>query len=227
MQDILVPDIRFQNDHLEIYGRTESYYEIGGDLIDVYHNGDSLVAYTADVSGHGVAASLLMGMFKSALHTSLQKKVSLAGMVNECNRSLQPLKNPNTFLTLAAIKFIENDRLEFCVAGHLPILHYNSVDHKIIYHSQKQIPVSVKTDYVFQSEYVEYKSGDVLLFLSDGISEVRNQNGQEYGLQSIEQIVLKNNKLSANDIYNLIILDVKNFGSQSDDQSLMIVKIKK
>jgi len=225
MQDILVPDIRFNNERMEIFGRTESYYEIGGDLIDIYHDGDSLIAYTADVSGHGVGASLLMGMFKSAMRTALQKNLSLAEIINDCNRALQPLKNPNTFLTLAAIKFKKDNRLEYCVAGHLPILHFNISNRVISYHGQKQIPVSVKKDYNFVTEHAEYQPGDVFIFLSDGIIEVRNKKGQEYGQQNIEKIMMENYKHSAQDIYNIIIRDAKKFGNQMDDQSLMVIRL--
>jgi phosphoserine phosphatase RsbU/P len=226
MQDVLVPDINYIDADLEVFGRTESYFEIGGDLIDLYQQKKSMVAYTADVSGHGVSASLLMGMFKSAIRTLLQKELSLAEIINDCNRSLQPLKNPKTFLTCAAIKFLPDKKIEFCVAGHLPVLHYCQKDHTIYYYAQKQIPVAVKADYKFITGQAEYKPGDLFLFLSDGISEVRDSKGQEYGLKAIEAIILEQHDQPMEVIYNSIISDVKKFGSQNDDQSLMVIKAK-
>lgn len=224
MQDVLVPDIDFQNQHFQIYGQTKPFFEIGGDLIDFHENNNSLVCYTADVSGHGVAASLLMGMFKSAVHTSLQENKSLDEMINNCNRSLHPLKKPSMFLTVSAIKFNSHNTAEYTVAGHLPVMHFQAAAKKIIYHSQKQIPLSVKTDFRFSTQKIDYNKGDIFIFLSDGLTEVRNKAGNEYGLEPVEQIILQRNQQSLNEIYTTIINDVKSFGNQHDDQSLMLIR---
>ena len=67
IQATLVPTISFQSETFEIYGQSMPSTEMGGDLIDVIENDGNLLAYVADVSGHGLAAGQLMGMLKIGL----------------------------------------------------------------------------------------------------------------------------------------------------------------
>jgi serine phosphatase RsbU (regulator of sigma subunit) len=68
IQARLVPDITLQTSRFEVYGRSIPGTEMGGDLIDLIESDDGgLLAYVADISGHGLAAGQLMGMLKAAL----------------------------------------------------------------------------------------------------------------------------------------------------------------
>ena len=56
----------------EVYGKSIPSAEMGGDLIDVVEKVGNLLAYIADVSGHGLPAGQLMGMLKTAMRVCLQ-----------------------------------------------------------------------------------------------------------------------------------------------------------
>jgi hypothetical protein len=61
IQARLVPDISLQMPRFEVYGKSISSTEMGGDLIDIIENDDgSLFAYVADISGHGLPAGQLI-----------------------------------------------------------------------------------------------------------------------------------------------------------------------
>jgi serine phosphatase RsbU (regulator of sigma subunit) len=62
IQATLVPTISFQNASFELYGKSIPSTEMGGDLIDVIESDGGLVAFVADISGHGLPAGQLMGM---------------------------------------------------------------------------------------------------------------------------------------------------------------------
>jgi hypothetical protein len=64
IQATLVPTISFQGDRFEVYVKSIPSTEMGGDLIDIVENDGTLLAYVADISGHGLAAGQLMGMLK-------------------------------------------------------------------------------------------------------------------------------------------------------------------
>ncbi|MCB9059555.1 MAG: serine/threonine-protein phosphatase [Calditrichae bacterium] len=224
MHDVLVPEIEIRDRRFHIFGKSQPYLEVGGDLIDVYQKDDILVCYTADVSGHGVAASLLMGMFKSAVYTALSKSLSLQDLVNTCNQVLNQLKKPTMFLTFSAIRFDGTNLVEFSVAGHLPILHYRADENKIEELIIKQIPVSVKKDYNFLTRKAQFNRGDIFLFLSDGLTETNDKNGIEFGMENIKKILLENARLPLSEIYNVVTGTIEKYGTQKDDQSLMIVK---
>ena len=224
MHDVLVPPIQYQNQHFAIYGKSIPTSEVGGDLLDFYETENSITCYTADVSGHGVAAGLFMGMFKSAMHTSLQSNSSLATVLNTVNKSLHKLKKASMFLTASAIRFNENKTAEFSVAGHLPILHYRAHSHSIQYLTIKQIPLSVQPDYKFSTETVSFESGDVFLFLTDGLTEVSNAKDEEFELERIEALLLRNASQPIEELFQTIITEIHQHGPQRDDQTMMIVR---
>ncbi len=224
MHDILVPSIDFNNGKFEVYGKSKPALDIGGDLIDLYKNDNHLTVYIADVSGHGIDAGLLMGMFKSAIHSWLGSDSSLPKIINEINKTLYKLKKPNMFVTGSYIRFYSNYSLEFLIAGHLPILYYsknlNTVELLLI----KQIPIAVKDDFVFSNRSMNYSKGDIFVLLTDGIVEVMDNNAEMFGLNKIEKILLDNCSESSKNIFSLIMNEINNFGKQQDDQSAVIIK---
>jgi serine phosphatase RsbU (regulator of sigma subunit) len=68
---VLVPAINTRIVDFEFYGGSLPGSEIGGYLLDVVQGHGSWTAYIADVSGHGVAPGVVMGMVKSAARRRL------------------------------------------------------------------------------------------------------------------------------------------------------------
>lgn len=224
MHAVLVPDISFRNRELEIYGRSIPAEEVGGDLLDVYQKDSSVTAYIADVSGHGVAAGLLMGMFKSAMHSNLQKNLPLTEILNETNRALYRLKKRAMFLTCACIRFSGNRAAEFSVAGHLPILHYRAQPGSVEQLILKQIPLSVKADFQFITDEVNYSPGDLFVLLTDGLIEVTNRKDKEFGLERFQEIILQNRRQPLNELFDAILKEINQHGAKKDDQTLMLIR---
>lgn len=224
MHDVLVPSIEFNNEKFEIYGKSKPALEIGGDLIDLYKNEKHLTVYIADVSGHGINAGLLMGMFKSAIHSWLGGDIKLTKLINETNKTLHKLKKSNMFVTGSIIRFYPESSVEYLTAGHLPILYYsknsNIIEHLLI----KQIPITVKEDFIFSSRFINYSMGDVFVLLTDGIIEVMDKNGEQFGLNKVEKIIMDNCTGSTRQIFEKIMNEVNEFGKQKDDQSVIIIK---
>ena len=81
--------------------------EVGGDLVDVVTEPSDFFGCIADVTGHGVAAGVLMGMFKTAVHASLPDARDLGDLVTRVNRTLCPLTQSNMFVTCACVYIAE------------------------------------------------------------------------------------------------------------------------
>ncbi len=88
IQATLVPTVSFQNANFEVYGKSIPSTEMGGDLIDVIESNGSLLAYVADVSGHGLAAGQLMGMLKTAMRLAVQFRQSPVALLESTDRVL-------------------------------------------------------------------------------------------------------------------------------------------
>lgn len=224
MHDVLVPSIQFNSEKFEVYGKSNPASEIGGDLIDLFKNNEHITAYIADVSGHGINAGLLMGMFKSALYSGLDSGITLTELINKTNKTLHKLKKPNMFVTGSMIRFYPDFSLEYLTAGHLPILFFNKQLNKVEHLLIKQIPITVKEDFSFSSRFVNYSAGDIFVLLTDGLTEVMDKKGRQFGIDKIEKILIDNCNENAKRIFDYIFQDINKFGEQKDDQSAIIIK---
>ncbi|RKY84063.1 hypothetical protein DRQ11_12100, partial [candidate division KSB1 bacterium] len=69
---------------------------------------------------------------------------------------------------------------------------------------------------------------DIFVFYTDGLSEARNQNQEEFGEQHLQQIISQGNQLSAQELKTAIVDELRQFIGTArtyDDMSLLIVKI--
>lgn len=84
------------------------------------------IAYIADISGHGVAPGVVMGMVKSAARMQLSSTEESAALLEHLNSVLIPIKKPEMFVTFAYLAW-NGERLQYSLAGHPPILHYHAL----------------------------------------------------------------------------------------------------
>ena len=94
IHQVLVPPIATKIGDFEFFGRSSPSGEVGGDLIDLAGTENHWVAYVADVSGHGVAPGVVMGMVKSAGRMLLSGGDDAGHLMTRLNEVLYPLKKP-------------------------------------------------------------------------------------------------------------------------------------
>ncbi len=225
MHNVLVPPIKFENERFGVYGVSKPALEIGGDLIELIESENYITCYVADVSGHGIDASLLMGMFKTSIHSSINKNGKVEDLVNDINKVLFELKKRSMFITCGMLRLYSDLTGEFLTAGHLPIFHYSSKTNKVEKLLIKQIPISVQKNFNFVSIKFDYLPGDIFVLISDGIMEVMNKNGEQFGLDRVESLISQQHTLVAEEIYNSLTREIAAHGKQEDDQSVMIIKV--
>src|SRR4029453_3353898 len=114
----LVPRIARTVGRFEFRGVSLPSGDVGGDLVDVVETPIGWTSFVADVSGHGVAAGLLMGMLKSTARTQLRTGERLEGLLKTMNSILFDLKSPTMFATFAGVQDDGGPTLQFTVAGN-------------------------------------------------------------------------------------------------------------
>ena len=226
IQATLVPTISFENATFEVYGKSLPSAEMGGDLIDVIESNGNLLAYVADVSGHGLAAGQLMGMLKTALRVSLQFRQAPAALLESADRVLPAVKESDMYATLALLQFDGSAQAEYALAGHVPILHYRNRSRDITRLSMEQFPLGLIPGGCYASQRVAYSSRDLFLMLTDGISEVPNDRDEEFGLARVEQLLTQHSAEPLPQIWERIMEHVRQHGLQQDDQTLLLVRVR-
>jgi hypothetical protein len=220
---VLVPAIDTDIDDFEFYGRSLPSGEVGGDLIDVFQHDRGWIAYIADVSGHGVAPGVLMGMVKSAARMQLSSAEKSATLLERLNSVLFPIKKSEMFVTFAYLAW-DGERLEYSLAGHPPILHYHAATNELSEVDCSNLPVGMFGGQRFVSESVQYAPGDLFLLFTDGLLEVTNAKDEEFGLAALKAVMSAHAGNPLNTTAQAVLDATDRHGHATDDRSLLLVR---
>lgn len=224
VHQILVPPIASRSAWFEFYGASMPSGDVGGDLVDVVRDDPNWIAYLADVAGHGVPAGVVMGMFKSAVRMRLRSPAGVDALFTDLNEVMFDLTSPNVFITCACVRHSDSGRIEFGLAGHVPILHFKTSTRTVDELSVGHVPVGVFKESTFRCGQATVAPGDLLLVLSDGLTEVFNAEGQEFGLERVKQVVIELSGSSLQSLFDAVMSRVRAHGPQVDDQTLLLVR---
>jgi hypothetical protein len=225
IQATLVPTVSFQNASFELYGKSIPSTEMGGDLIDFIESDGGLVAYVADISGHGLPAGQLMGMLKTAMRLAVQFRQMPVIALESVDRVLPDLKKPEMYATLALLRFGDSSEAEYALAGHPPILHYRHRNGDTARLSMEQLPVGLIPGGSYSSKRVIYSPRDLFLMVTDGITEVPNARDEEFGLTRLQELLTRHATKALPEICDLVMREVRQYGQQQDDQSLLLLRV--
>lgn len=224
MHTILVPEIVYKNEEFDISGISKPVGEVGGDMADMFKLRDGKMVLTvADVSGHGVSAGLLMGMFKSALRSNLTHGDSLSECYSNLNSMIFDLKDKKMFLTASSIS-IHPGKMEFIVAGHLPLLIYRKGTKKIEELTIRQIPVGMKKDFKFLEGEFSLESGDFVVMVTDGVPETFSKSKELFSMERLKRIIEENAVEESGKLNQNILMEVEKFGIPDDDLTILTIK---
>jgi hypothetical protein len=222
---VLVPPVHQTFGRVEVFGRSNASAEVGGDLLDVFAGGEGVVVTVADVSGHGVAAGTMMGMMKSAARVKLMDGARLDSLVQDLNRVLFQVKGDGMFATIAALRFHGDGAVEVAVAGHLPVLRVRAASGDVELLPNEQLPLGIVEDTKFWSRTLTGDSGDVFVLLTDGLTEVENQRGEELGWERLRDLVVERRLRPLPEIHDAVMHVVTTHGRQEDDQTLALIRL--
>jgi sigma-B regulation protein RsbU (phosphoserine phosphatase) len=220
----LVPPIKSRDALFEFYGASVPSGEVGGDLLDLVRDGRNWIAYVADVSGHGVSAGVVMGMFKSAARMRLRFAAGIDALLTDLNRVMFGLKSSNMFVTCACVRHRDSGHIEFGLAGHPPILHFKFSSKTVDELSVGHVPLGIFEDSEFPCGEARIESGDVLVLLTDGLTEVFSGDGEELGLERLKEVVIEHSGSPLGDLFDAVMTRVRAHGPQVDDQTLLLVR---
>jgi sigma-B regulation protein RsbU (phosphoserine phosphatase) len=217
---------------LEISGTSVPAMEVGGDFFDYLtnHNGKFTVVI-GDVSGKGTSAALYMSKVQGILRSLHGFDLSPKDLFNRANKLLCQDLEKRSFVTVLGAEFNTAQRtIIVSRAGHLPLWHFDALSgsvHKIL---PRGLGLGLNDASIFANEMEErtitYRSGDVFVFATDGVTEAHNETG-DFGEERILEIIKAQHTHSANTIQNSLLQDLSAFAGdriQHDDQTIVIVK---
>jgi hypothetical protein len=220
---VLVPAIDTKIGNFQFYGRSLPSGQVGGDLIDLAGSEESWVAYVADVSGHGVAPGVVMGMAKSAARMLLSSGDDATHLLPRLNEVLYPLKKPDMFITFCFLAKTKNG-LRVGLAGHPAILHFSAKTNEVTQLECPNMPLGILPSADFDSAEIQTDHGSVLALYTDGFLETADTGGEEFGLKRLQAELQKHGTQPLDVIYRSLQDSVTRYGAQFDDQSLLLIR---
>jgi serine phosphatase RsbU (regulator of sigma subunit) len=137
----------------------------------------------ADVSGKGIAASLLMARLSAETRYCLASEHSPEEAVNRLNRIFCDRSWEDRFVTFVLV-VLDPGRHELTVvnAGHMaPLLRRGDGSIESLAEAESRLPLGVDYDVSYQTATIPITSGDCLVLYTDGITEAMNDRGELYG----------------------------------------------
>jgi serine phosphatase RsbU (regulator of sigma subunit) len=224
IHNFLVPVCQMRVGRFELYGASIPSGEVGGDLVDVVERPGGWTGYVADVSGHGVPSGVLMAMFKTALRGHLADNGSPAQLLEQVHNTLFPLKLGSMFVTAGLFQAGQDGRVKYASAGHPPILHYQKASGQVAEYPSLDLPMAVLAEQSFSESSIDCAAGDILLILTDGFTEVFDKKRNEFGTEALKASFLQYVDLPLEEIFRRTRAATADFGSQDDDQTMLLVR---
>ena len=231
IQNELLPVLNIQHKQYSLYGKTITAHEVGGDYCDAIQLPDGRLAVAVgDVSGHNVAAGVLMSMLKIAFRTELSYLKKPEQLVASLNKTVCDHTSKNMFISfLFGLVDPAAHKMTLINCGHPPLLHYSREKESVQSHRTGDVALGLREGVSFESQMLQYSTGDLLVFFSDGLTETANAKGDELEIDVITNLIKKHSELDAERIYAALINEVNEFRGQApqrDDVTAVVIKIK-
>jgi sigma-B regulation protein RsbU (phosphoserine phosphatase) len=234
VQQSLLPSAPPQVDGLDVAGESIYCDETGGDyydFLDVSPLGATRLAVAVgDVTGHGIAAALLMTAGRALLRSNAERVDSIAELLGAINKHLTADTPAGRFMTMfCAVIDSKQRHMRWASAGHDSPLIYLPASGDIHEFDDGGIPLGIEAEWRYEEfDYRGLEPGTVIVIGTDGVWESANAQGELYGKERLRELIRLHAADSAEVISDAITRSIAEFrGSepQRDDVTLVVVKL--
>lgn len=163
---------------------------VSGDCCDLFTpdgRKDEIFFVFGDVSGKGVSAAMLMSNLHATFRSLAAAGLPLPTLVEQANRIFRSTSLSRTFATLVVGRLSTCGKAEICNAGHCPPILVRGSEVETI--APTGLPIGTFYSCHYEATRVTLEPGDTLLLYTDGITEARNAEGEEFGAGRLEEMV--------------------------------------
>ncbi len=213
-----------KKDNFPIAGINIPAKVVSGDFYNFSDLGEGKYGFgVADVSGKGIKSSLLMSKASSLYRCLSKTNFSAADLLIQLNNEICETISRGMFVTML-IGIYDSKKKEILLssAGHEPPIIF-SKDGSFSNYTESGPPLGImpKTKYIEHT--IPFSDSSMYIF-TDGITEIKNPNGEMLGSEGFENYIKKYQETPNNERLKIIIDDILNKGHiQKDDLTIVVV----
>ena len=198
------------------------------DFLDFKDGAHGIVV--ADVSGHGVSASMLVTSLQMAFHTLAPENNSPAAILERINHIYIHNINFATFVTVFFASLDPKTKvLSYANAGHNPPLIYRPSTDEAIWLKPTGAAVGLMEYFNVKPASVQLMDGDIVILYTDGIVEAMNEQEEMFGFERLQDLVQSSQAPDAESLLKQILDTVNEFAGQAeqhDDLTAIVINVK-
>jgi serine phosphatase RsbU (regulator of sigma subunit) len=232
IQSFILPREMAKMKGLEIAARYVPMAMMAGDFYDFLVIDDSRIGIlVADVSGHGVPASLIASMVKIAFVSQTPNASDPARVLAELNQILCG-KLESDFVT-AGYLYIDTGKqtASYAGAGHPPLLIWRQAEQKIFEFRTGGVVLGQFDEAQYEAIELNCGRGDRFFLYTDGIVEASNMSDELFGWERFKACIISNSELPSDKLVDKLIEDLNNWAAKGssttldDDLTLVVVDV--
>jgi sigma-B regulation protein RsbU (phosphoserine phosphatase) len=225
----LLPPTAPEHPHAEMAVRFLPARTIGGDLYDFVDYGPNRTAIVlGDVSGKAAPAALFAALVSGIMRSAAAQLPEPAQMLALLNDAIQERKLESQYVTmLFCLWNDENQTLQVSNSGAVQPILCREGQASII--RAEGFPLGLFPDVLYDELTVATQPGDVLVFVSDGILDAENDQGEMYGHEQLESLLCSHRGQPAQEIADIVLADVARFQGahdRFDDETIIVLRVR-
>jgi sigma-B regulation protein RsbU (phosphoserine phosphatase) len=225
----LLPPTAPAHPHAEMAVRFLPARTIGGDLYDFVDYGPHRTAIVlGDVSGKAAPAALFAALVSGIMRSAAVQQPAPAQMLVALNDALQERKLESQYVTLLfALWNDENQTLQVANSGAVQPIFCRAGQSVTV--RAEGFPLGMFPNVTYEELTVATQPGDAIVFVSDGILDAENSNGDMYGEDRLSSLLCAHRDFPAQEIADAILSDVSRFQGDHDrfdDETIIVLRVR-
>jgi phosphoserine phosphatase RsbU/P len=197
---------------------------VSGDYCDLIPSDGQLFFVLGDVSGKGVAASMLMTQLHALFRSLTGMAMPLAPMVSQVNRVFCESALAGQYATLVCGQAKPTGEVEIHNAGHWPAIIVGRGG--VLRIESTGLPLGLFHEAELSATRLTLEPGDTLFLYSDGLSEARGA-ADEYGVDRVVSLLRQQSTRPLDALIAACLDDLRTFTKGSplaDDLTLLAIR---
>jgi serine phosphatase RsbU (regulator of sigma subunit) len=215
----------------DISGRSIPAQIVGGDVYDFLWVSPKILGIAiGDATGHGLPAALQARDALIGLRMGIHEDQKIVKVFEKLNKVIHRSRLTSRYVSLFYMELETSGQIVYINAGHVYPFHYRKRKDRFVTMAEGGIVLGPTSQATYGRGFVEMEPGDCIIGFSDGITEAKGVNGEDYGEDRVKEFLLKHyDEYNAGQMVDRLLDEVALWSVDSDytdDRTVIFVRRK-